>query len=316
MSQTISIDFGGTTIKAAVVEDGKIKLVEQLPAYSERGLLPRLKDTEDAVRALMAKCGGSPIGVGVAMPGLVDAKRGRVTELYQKYEDSIGYDMSAWCEERFHLPMAMEQDSKAALLGETAYGCAKGFDNALLLILGTGLGTAVMLGGSLMDSGRHMAGSLGSHIIIEMDGRECTCHGHGCLEAYVSGWSLPGIVREEPRYAQSGLAMEDVIDFKRLKKWIDQNDPVALAVIAKVAKALRTGVISLIHAYDPDVVVLSGGPLQIGEALTKPALDGINGELWGAGRSVAFRISEHPEESVLLGLHRLVLQGVRASHEG
>ena len=200
----------------------------------------------------------------------------------------------------------MEQDSKAALLGEVHFGVAKGYQDVLLIIMGTGVGTAVMLGGELLDSRNHSAGALGSHIIIEKNGRKCSCNSQGCLEAYTSGWALPELIREHTNFQHSLLAKANPLDFFQLEKAIRKNDAVALDVMDIVTRSMRAGIISMIHAYDPEAVILSGGPLNMGALFTKPLLDGIHSEIWGKDRRVEFFVAQHPDESVILGLHYLM----------
>lgn len=116
--------------------------------------------------------------MGIAMPCLVNPEKKRATEIYAKFTDAPELDLAAWSKEKFGLPIVMEQDSKAALLGEANFGAAKGYKDIVMVILGTGVGTAVMLDGRLLNGKHFSAGSLGSHIVIEMkNGRKCTCRG-------------------------------------------------------------------------------------------------------------------------------------------
>ena len=101
----IAIDFGGTTIKLALFRDGRIMRRKSIPAYSEKGLGPRLPDTKKAVLDLLE---GEELsgfsGVGIAMPGIVDPEKKRVLGLYKKYEDSKEMDLEGWCREAFGIP--------------------------------------------------------------------------------------------------------------------------------------------------------------------------------------------------------------------
>lgn len=305
--RTIALDIGGTRIKMATIADGEIIQTAVIPAHSEGRLRDRLSDIEQTIQALTGGAVDAYQGIGIAMPCLVDSKRMVATEIYKKFEDTPLLDLHSWSRERFNLPIIMEQDSKAALLGEVHYGSALGYQDVLLIIMGTGVGTAVMLGGKLLDSRNHSAGALGSHVIIEKDGRKCSCNSRGCLEAYTSGWALPGIVREHPGFADSVMAGEEILDFLCLEKAALQGDAVARDVMNSVIRAMRAGIISLVHAYDPAAVIMSGGPLNMGAVFTDPLLCGIHNELWGTGKTVDFKIAERPDESVLLGLHYLMM---------
>ena len=310
MSQTsIAIDIGGTRIKLARVTAGQVEELSMLPAHSEGLLAHRLQDIEEEVRWLIAASPEPVAGIGIGMPCLVDPIRRRATEIYSKFEDAPDLDLAAWCEQAFGLPMVMEQDSKAALLGELHHGCGKGIENAVMIIMGTGVGTAVVMDGRLLNGKHFSAGSLGSHIIVEMrNGRKCTCPGRGCLEAYTSGWALPQMVREHPLCEQSPLRAEEKIGFRELEQAMNAGDPTALDVFNTVVTAMRAGIVSMIHAYDPEAIIFSGGPLNMGRRFTDPLLENIESELWGKGRTVQFLQAQNPDGSVVLGLHYLTLQ--------
>ena len=304
--KSIALDIGGTRIKIAVVTDGTVEDFTVLPSLSHLPLKDRLCDIENAVKKLVGKNTDGFFGMGIAMPCLVNPEKKRATEIYAKFTDAPELDLAAWSKEKFGLPIVMEQDSKAALLGEANFGAAKGYKDIVMVILGTGVGTAVMLDGRLLNGKHFSAGSLGSHIVIEMkNGRKCTCRGRGCLEAYTSGWALPSLIKDHPDYGKSLFSKEKTLDFRALEKLVGKGDRVAEDRLDTVVTALRAGLISFIHAYDPEVVVLSGGPLKMGDLFVKPLLDGINDFIWGNGRKVDFVTAENPDVSVLLGLHYL-----------
>lgn len=302
--QCISIDFGGTNIKLAVVRDGKVTKRLSVPAYSENGLMPRLSIVKEKIMRLAE---GRELneyeGIGVALPGIVNSDKMQLTEIYNKYEDMLHYDLSSWFIRELGLPIKMQMDSKAALLGEMNYGCAGGFQDVLMIIMGTGIGTAVAIGGSILNSHSFQAGALGAHISIERNGRTCTCGSKGCLEAYTGGWAVKKMITEHPDFKKSGLSSEDYLDYAVLKKWVIEKDRVACEILSEVTSALRTGIISLIHAYDPQLVVLSGGVTKFGESLTAPVIQNLNDEIWNSGRPVQVRVAERPNDSVLLGLY-------------
>lgn len=314
MNQTaIAIDIGGTRIKIARLTNGRVEAFSMIPAHSDGRLADRLPAIAEEVKTLIQSSGTPICGIGIAMPCLVNPIEKKATEIYSKFEDAPSLDLAAWCEETFGLPMVMEQDSKAALLGELHYGCGKGIQNAVMIIMGTGVGTAVVMDGKLLNGKNFSAGSLGSHIIIEMKGRKCTCPTRGCLEAYTSGWALPELVREHPLFAQSPLSQCEKIDFRALSSALTQNDPTALDVFQTVVSAMRAGIISMIHAYDPEAIIFSGGPMNMGKQFTEPLLAEIDRELWGKGRVVRFLQAQNPDESVVLGMHYLTLQAGKES---
>lgn len=308
-NKSIAVDIGGTRIKIAVVENGVVSNLSILPAHSEGKLADRLDDIAAEIRKRIEEDPNGYMGLGLSLPCLVDPVKKRATEIYGKFEDALDIDFSIWASSIFDLPLVVEQDSKAALLGETTYGCAVGCQNALLLIMGTGVGTAVLSNGQMLDGPDHFAGSLGSHIIIDaFHGRKCTCGGHGCLEAYTSGWALPGIIREHPKYPFSQLAGVPHPDFQTLGEAVHNGDETALDVLGGIVCALRAGIISLVHCYNPDIIILSGGPTHLGKLFLDPLFEHIDHEIWGDGRHLHFLVATRPDESVLMGLHALLIK--------
>lgn len=309
--KSIAIDFGGTAIKMAILKDGKILKKNSIPAWSHKGLAPRLKDTETAVKALLD---GERLqdyaGVGISMPGIVDPVRKRPIGLIGKYEDSQVMDLEDWCQKAFGLPMVMEMDSKLALLGELHYGCGKGCKDAVMLILGTGVGTAVAYNGEILKSRNYTAGALSSHLIIAMDGSKCICENHGCLEAMASGWALEKMVKEHPDYPVSGLYTEQEVNFEVLQKWYYKEDFLAVQMVRNCVKAWRTGILNMIHAYDPELVILSGGIMKF-RGLYNLLSEGIQDKIWYCCGPVDIKKPEEPENSVLYGLHYLVRQSLK-----
>ena len=132
MSRTLAADIGGTRIKIASLQDGKVERFTMIPAHSEGRLADRLGDMKQALWEVAQGRPQDYDGLGIALPSLVDPAAGCATEIYAKFEDAPEIDFRAWSREEFGLPLAVEQDSKAALLGEVHYGCAQGVKNAVM----------------------------------------------------------------------------------------------------------------------------------------------------------------------------------------
>ena len=193
-------------------------------------------------------------------------------------------------------------DAAAALRGEISYGIGKGMENAVIMILGTGIGTAVCLNGRYPQGSHGAFGMLGGHIAIDMDGKPCTCPNQGCLEAYAGSWALPSIARKIKGFDHSGLAKEKVLNYQALAIWYKQQDVVVVELFKRITLALSIGAVNLIHAYDPDCLIISGGPSHF-KALFPPIKRYIETHTWAPWGKPSLLISEHPEESTLLGLH-------------
>jgi glucokinase len=244
-------------------------------------------------------------GVGFAYPGIVDTRNQRVLCINDKYTDAAEIDFSRWAKERFGLELILINDAAAALCGEMTYGAGRGYDSAALLMVGTGVGTAAWTQGRLL-TGKHGAmGILGGHIAIAHENpRRCTCGNLGCLEAYAGTWALPGLAREHPGFENSVLRSAKPIDYRALAAGCETGDAVCLDVFRGVSRALCTGAVNLAHAYDPEVLILSGGASRIA-ALPAAIQTYLDQYAWTIGSRVRVTVAENPEASVAMGLSSL-----------
>jgi glucokinase len=305
----VAIDFGGTRIKIGLVDSGKVVKFTMLSVLPGCRLLECLDCAEQKIRKLLSDEELEQIqGIGISYPGLVNWKEKRVIQGNEKYSDAVNFDFKKWVSDRFRLPFVIDNDANAALLGELHYGCGAGVKDAVIMILGTGVGTAAVMEGRIVRGKHFQAGCLGGHFPIGMEERKCTCPGTDCVEAYASTWALPRLICEHPLYEQSGLRNEDVKDFEVLKKYVERKDAVAADILNHCIKSWSKGIIGLIYAYDPEVVILSGGITNFGEDLLNPIIQYVHDHVWTPWGQVEFRIAENKEHSVLLGLSYLMVE--------
>lgn len=303
----IAIDFGGTRIKLGLIRDGellKFAMLDVAPGAKMCHCLKLIEErigeflTEEEIRGLE--------GIGISYPGLVDFDKQTIIQ-GNKYEDAVELDLHAWVADSFGLPYVIDNDANAALLGELNFGCGKGYEDAVMMILGTGVGTAAAMNRQLVRGKHFQAGCLGGHFPIGQEERKCSCPGVDCVEAYASTWALPGLMKEHPLYEQSGLYHEQEKSFPALKRQVEQKDPVALEILNHCIRSWGKGIIALIYAYDPELVILSGGILNFGDALIRPLIQYVHQNAWTPWGKVEFRIAENKEQSVLLGLYYLLV---------
>jgi glucokinase len=305
----ITIDFGGTNIKLGIAKDGHIIDRMQLPAYSGQGLLSRLGDTETAIRQLLEQ-GGLQLedcaGIGIAMPGIVDSSLNKVLSIHEKYEDAIGYSFVDWARVAFGLPVAMENDARAAIIGETSYGAAKGVRDAVLMTFGTGIGTAAMIDGHALTGKHYQAGILGGHFTTDARGPLCNCGNRGCLEEHASHRTLRTRLLSREGYGDSVLALSDTIDYKSIIDAAAEGDRFGETMLQELILHWSAGIVSLIHAYDPDTVILSGGLMKSSELLLPLIREKVYSHAWTPWGKVNMVTSHDPDSSVLLGLSAIV----------
>lgn len=279
----IVIDLGGSHAKIAVVLGDKLLAAHEVALNSAEKLRPALDVFAKVVRELLAELRLSTPecqGVALGFCGLADARIGRVVSTNKKYEDAPSIDFRAWSQQEFGLPFAIENDARMALLGERHVGAARGCDNVVMITLGTGIGGAAMIEGKLLRGKHAQAGCLGGHLPAKVGGRTCTCGAIGCLEAEASGWALPYIAREWDGFAHSELAKRETINFRALFELADAGDRVADEILQHCLNVWATGAVGLIHAYDPERIVIGGGVMRRDDVILPHLQNYVNAHAW------------------------------------
>ncbi|MBC7958312.1 MAG: ROK family protein [Vallitaleaceae bacterium] len=309
----LAVDFGGTITKIGLFCEGKLLHFETFPSQTTEPFQKVLEEMKRQFQALLQKEGSDwsqCIGLGISLPGIVDNKRRRLISVNKKYSSAVEFDIEGWVTEHLGLAVIVENDANAALMGEYATGTTKGADYAALFILGTGVGTAAMLEGKLIRGAHHQAGCLGGHLIIDYKGRACNCGSIGCLEAQASTWALPEIAKNDRDFYMSSLAEVKELKIRQLVEHARLGDGFSKKLLNAFIERWSAGIINLVHAYDPEVVVLSGGVMKAGDILTKPLIERVQKFAWTPYGTVNIVISENPEQSGLYGLDHLIKQAV------
>lgn len=272
--ETVGLDLGGTKLATGVVA-GKPEAVwsNRVPSkgYSQLDVVDLLAD--EINRAHKERPGVVAAGIGV--PATIDFDRGHVVSTVNLDLDDLPLrDLVA---EKVRLPVVIDNDANLAMLAEATYGAAEGARNALMLTAGTGIGGGIWLDGKLFR-GTNGAGAELGHTVVEIDGHRCqgNCPGRGCIEAMASGTAIGRHGREAAgRYPDSALgklAADGVrIEGQHVTEAAKNGDPAALEVIGLTGHYLGNALVSLVNIFQPEVVVLGGGVIALGEHLLEPA---------------------------------------------
>jgi glucokinase len=302
----LCVDFGGTEIKLGVLDGGEILAATTLP---NTGREADLEAVRVAALELAGRADTRFDGVGIALPGVVDRARGALVAAHDKYDWATGRDLRAWAADAFGVPALVENDARAALLGETTYGCVSGATDAVLLTLGTGIGTAAIIDGVLLRGVRDHAGILGGHITVDIDGSPCNCGNIGCAEAVASTWALQRDLAADPALAEALAGDGAAAQASRpgLKDLFEHaSDPLVAPTVDRYLRAWAAAIVGLCHAYDPSVVVVSGGVMR-SAAVVLPRLTAlVHDHLWSSSYRPPLVTPAAPEHSVLLGLSAAV----------
>jgi glucokinase len=261
---TIGIDIGGSKALAVRLEDGAVVEERHTAAPGE----PPLETALAAIRGVWAD-DVEAVGVGIA--GLVRWPEGVFA--WGPHVDSTDLPMRALLEERLGTPVVVDNDANVAAYGEHVAGAAQGFDDFLLVTLGTGIGGAIMIGGSVYR-GESFAGEWG-HIRHNPSGRLCDCGKRGCWETVASGPALVRLAREvislNPEGSFAHRFDSGTIRGEDVTAAADAGDEVARGLVAEVGAELGRGIANLIAVFDPELVVVGGGLGSVGESLLGPA---------------------------------------------
>ena len=268
----IGIDLGGTNIKGALVnEEGEILREESRPTRAALGA-ETVCDGIAAVITALAESTDAIGGVGIGCPGTVDDAAGRVI-----FAPNLGwknFDLRGAVRARTGISPRLGNDANAAALAETLVGCAKGAQSAVIVTLGTGVGGGVVLGGRLL-TGYTGAASEPGHMVIHSGGEKCACGREGCFEAYASATAL---IREtkramaaQPQSLLHTVAEENgTVDGRTAFAAAQRGDAAARAVVERYTDDLACGLANLVNIFFPEVIALSGGIAEQGEALLVP----------------------------------------------
>jgi glucokinase len=284
----LCIDFGGTAVKIGVLSGGSPLATVQIPVDDRDPLEPA------GITARQLLSGASPDAVGVALPGVVDRRAGTLVRAHDKYTSLAGVDVRAWAEKSFGAPAAIENDARAALIGETVHGTAAGARDAVLMTIGTGVGTAAMMDGVVLRGATDHAGILGGHVTVDVHAGLCNCGNIGCAESLASTWAL----RTHP-------------DLRALVE-AAAHDPAARDVLDGFVRVWGAALVNLCHAYDPAVAIVSGGVLAARDAIVPGLTAHLERHLWSSAHRPPVVVPDRPDLSVLRGLAVIARRDVDA----
>jgi glucokinase len=309
--QALALDMGGTHIGCGVTEGNKLLAETSIDAEGASSFGDLLPVVEDTLRTLLRHAGTTLeqcVGMAIGFPGIVDARDATIHSTLKKYEDAPKLDLVAWAKEVFGLRLRIENDARMALMGEQYAGAGRGVEDVVMMTLGTGIGSAAILNGRLLRGAHAHAGCLGGHLTTKFDGRQCLCGNRGCAEAEASGWSMPLVAREWPGFAESALAREETLGFRELFKYAECGDGVAREVRDRCLQVWAANAVSLIHAYDPEVLILGGGVMRNAEPVLSFVQEYVNAHTWSSWGKTEVRTATLGNSAALLGAVPLLIE--------
>ena len=275
---TIGIDLGGTNIVASVVDDDyNIIGTSKTPTNSPRSADEIFDDIADVCEEAVKTAGLTMEdidSVGMGTPGTVN--QDGVIE----FANNLAFNnvpARTMLAKRINKPeekVFIENDANCAALGEAYAGCGNGAKDFVAVTLGTGVGSGVIIGGKIVNGVNYAGGEYG-HMVIVVDGEQCSCGRKGCWEAYASATALirqtKKAMEEYPDSLMHKLAKEEgkvsgrtAFDAMRL------GDIAGIKVVDDYIKYVACGLINIVNALQPEIICIGGGICNEGETLMKP----------------------------------------------
>ncbi|MBR6784601.1 MAG: ROK family protein [Clostridia bacterium] len=267
MKYRIGVDIGGTSVKLAAV-DGNYNVIDKSRFPTGEGCTSDsiVQSIIEHCRPLIEKYEIEAIGIGSA--GRIDSVNGivitagnlpfRNEPVVEKVQSALG------------LPTFIDNDGTCALIGEKTAGACKGYNDSVIITIGTGIGGAILIDDRVVRGHNNRAGELG-HFVIDRNGIKCECGLHGCFEQYASASALIDTTiaasAAYPNSILSKLCKENGIDGKTVFDAKELGCPIAIALLDEYGRILADGLNSLIHIFQPEIIAISGGVSRQGEAL-------------------------------------------------
>jgi glucokinase len=281
---TFGIDLGGTNLRAGVVDStGALVADQRVPTP------PTLDGIVAAIAAGVRTLGdehdvASCLGIGAAGMITFDG----VIRYAPNIRPFVEAPVAELVREALGMPVALDNDANVAALAEVVHGAAQGYEEVLCITLGTGVGGGIITRGEVLRGAHGFAAEVG-HFQVDPNGPMCACGERGHWEAIASGTALGKLGRERAAAgdAPSVLARVDgavdAITGMHVGDAAQAGEADALALVHEYARGVAVGLVGLVNILDSELVVISGGLVELGDVLLGPLREFFDGHLEGAG---------------------------------
>lgn len=293
---TIGIDLGGTNIVSSVVDDNyNIVSTSKTPTNAPRSAQEIFDDIARISKEAVEKAGLEMTdieSIGLGTPGTVNG------DGIIEFANNLGFDnvpAKDMIKERLGIEnIYIENDANCAALGEAYAGVGNGAKDFVAVTLGTGVGSGIIIDGRIVN-GVNFAGGECGHMVIMVDGEECTCGRKGCWEAYASATALirqtKKAMEENPDSVMHQLAKEEgKVSGRTAFDAMRKGDVAGIKVVDKYIKYVACGLINLVNALQPEIICIGGGICNEGETLMKPLRRYVQAERYSIHSKIQTRI--------------------------
>jgi glucokinase len=278
MKYYVGIDLGGTNIVAGVVDEN-YNILNKASVKTNRPR-PEKEIADDMAKVALQAIAEANLTVddiewiGIGTPGIANSKDGII-----EYSCNLGFNntpMVKYIQEHINKPVYVENDANAAAYGEYVAGAGKGHNSLVCITLGTGVGGGVVTDGKIL-TGFNYAGAEIGHMVIDVNGVQCSCGRKGCFEVYSSATGLIRMTKEAMD-ADKDSAMwtlfrergDNKVSARIAYDAMRLGDKSATEVVDKFQRYLASGLTNVINIFQPEVLCIGGGVCNEGDALLNP----------------------------------------------
>lgn len=277
----IGIDFGGTCIRVASgnhINNDRPNMLKKVIVRNktaeeelERNLIPLIEEN-----CIMQKNRGKQLGgIGIAMAALFDRNTGVITDWpnNKKYK---GFPVRSYLEERYKVPVSLEDDANAAVLGERLLGAGMGLSDMIYVTISTGIGCGIIVNDKLITGYHGWAGELG-HIKVTDENILCTCGARGCLQAVASGTAIFRDIQLTEFYRlykkAGNLTLKDCVEYAK------QGNAELVSIFQRAGNYIGESLANMVMLLDIPVIILGGGVMEAGDVIWEPIRNAVNKNL-------------------------------------
>lgn len=309
---TVGIDIGGTNTKLGLV-DSEGHLLRKVnfstnPLLSFEDYQILLTDALEEVTHDIPR--EDLLGVGMGVPG-ANSKTGSIPEA-ANIPFLTEIPLQSVLAKQWNLPVFVAKDANAAALGEMLFGSAKGMDHFILLTLGTGLGSGVVINGKIVSGSNGLAAEYG-HSVLVKNGRSCNCGQRGCFETYVSATGLKRTAISLLAKSNQQSILRDIppnqLDAQKIAEASENGDEIAKRATKKTAQWLGLKMVDLVVLTDPEAIILAGGLSKIGDYFLHAVRESLDNKLLPMfkGKVKVVYSSLGSDDAAILGAASLVM---------
>lgn len=311
----LGVDLGGTNIAAGLVDDNfNIVYKDSIPTGAQREDKEIIYDMAMLCRSILENTGTQTDDVkwiGIGLPGTPNVKEGK--SIYTNNINLRNTPVRDLMQKVIPLPVYIENDANCAALGEAFAGATKEADNSLMITIGTGIGGGIIINKKIYSGFNYAGGELG-HIVILLDGEQCTCGRKGCWEAYGSASALikqtEKAAKENPESLMSKMIeTQGKVSGKTAFEAMREGCPAGAAVVEQYIKYFAAGIVNVINIFQPEILVIGGGVSKEGDYLLSPLKKIVEREVYSRDvEQTQIRIAQLGNDAGIIGASVLGLQ--------